>query len=233
MSTGVRRPVLTRHWITDELRRRVIVGELLPGQWLRQEEIANEFGTSQGPVREAFRTLAGEGFIEHETHRGYRVTTFTETDLREIAEVRELLETEAIRRAVPRLTNADRAALQEAHVAMSRFGLLTPDGDQRRAEEFRSAHERFHTLIFEACGLPRLADLVIAQWRHAQRMRTIALRDQSESAAHADDDHATLLAACMAGDADGAVEAMRAHRAAASETAIQALRGSQRALQGA
>lgn len=223
MAVRAPRPSLTRHWIGDELRRRIIAGELEPGEWLRQEEIATEFGTSQGPVREAFRSLAGEGFIEHERNRGYRVSAFDDDDVRSVAAVRDLLESEAIRLAVPQLNRRDLAELQSAHEVLVFLGGRVDDRDQRSVQDFRAAHEAFHFTLFEACGLPRLVEMVRTEWRHAQRLRSIALHDEVELAAHDDDGHQGLLDACLAGDTEAAVTAMRQHREAALERSIAAL----------
>ncbi|MFP5489759.1 MAG: GntR family transcriptional regulator [Acidimicrobiia bacterium] len=223
MALSAPRPLLTRHWIADELRRRMIAGELEPGEWVRQEEIATEFGTSHGPVREAFRSLASEGFIQHERNRGYRVSSFDDRDLRSTADVRELLETEAIRLAVPQFDRRDFAELQSAHDTMESLAGRGNGFDHRSVQTFRSAHEVFHFTLFGACGLPRLVRMIGTEWRHAQRLRSIALRDEADLAAHDDDGHQSLLDACLAGDVEGAVCAMRRHREVAVERSISAL----------
>lgn len=228
MAKTQQRPSLTRHWIADELRRRVIVGDLEPGEWLRQDEIATEFGTSHGPVREAFRALASEGFVQHETHRGYRVATVDVEDLQQITAIRDLLESEAIRQAVPRLTSTQLAELQAAYDHMNRLADAARSDDLRSVEEFRAAHEQFHVQLFECSGLPRLTSMVITEWRHAQRIRSIALRDHDGSAVQRDEWHDVLMDACVRRDAESAVEAMRSHRVAASEAAINALASRER-----
>ena len=59
-----------RHWVADRLRSDILEGRLKPGEWLRQERLAQEHGVSQMPVREALKQLAAEGLVEHVPYRG-------------------------------------------------------------------------------------------------------------------------------------------------------------------
>lgn len=216
MSVRFDRPKLARHWIADELRRRIVDGELGPGRRVRQDEVATEFGTSQGPVREALRTLAGENLLTHETNRGYRVVSISPHDVEEIRVVRELLETEALRLAVPRLTDDDLADLRRLYEILGELG-------RAGGPAFNDTHEAFHLTIFERAGAPRLQAMVRAQWQQAQRIRAVALRDAAGRAANAADQHRALLRACLDRDAGAAIEAMNRHRDDAARAAEAAL----------
>ncbi len=96
------------------LRERIITGEIGPGARLRQDHIAEEFGTSHVPVREAFRELQMQGLAETLPRRGFRVTEFDLAELREVAEMRASLESLALRHAARHVT---REILLEAAVA--------------------------------------------------------------------------------------------------------------------
>ena len=84
------------------LADRIITGDIPPGARLRQDHIAAEFGASHVPVREAFRDLQAQGLAESLPRRGFRVSDFDVTALREVAEMRASLESLALRHAAPR-----------------------------------------------------------------------------------------------------------------------------------
>src|SRR3954447_2814469 len=85
-------PVTRAHAVADELRRRILVGELPPGTRLRQLDVARELGVSTTPVREAFTSLAREGLIQQDAHRGVFVFAPSQDDVRERYEIRVALE---------------------------------------------------------------------------------------------------------------------------------------------
>lgn len=102
-----RRPPTAQQFVLAELRRAITTGRLRPGAPIRQDALAEEFQVSRVPLREALKTLQGEGLVTYEAHRGYSVETLSLDDLREVYRIRQLLEEEAVRRAVARLTDAD------------------------------------------------------------------------------------------------------------------------------
>ena len=85
--------------ISHALAARIISGEIEAGARLRQDHIAEEFGASQVPVREAFRRLESQGLVESEPRRGVRVAGFSADEVREVAEMRAALEALALRHA--------------------------------------------------------------------------------------------------------------------------------------
>jgi DNA-binding GntR family transcriptional regulator len=98
------KPTTTAHGIADQLRDALNAGRWSPGAPLRQEELAEEFSVSRIPVREALSKLHAEGLVVIHPNRGAYVATFTEAQMREIFDLRVLLECEALRHAVHRHT---------------------------------------------------------------------------------------------------------------------------------
>ncbi|MFZ2512736.1 MAG: GntR family transcriptional regulator [Gordonia sp. (in: high G+C Gram-positive bacteria)] len=100
MSTPVRRLQLTDE-VADRLRERIITGQVRPGEFIRLDEAAAEFGCSVTPVREALVTLRGEGLVRSSPHRGFVVDSLERTDLEDIfwmqAEISARLATHAVR----------------------------------------------------------------------------------------------------------------------------------------
>ena len=161
--------------ISRILADRIVTGELDPGTKLRQDHIAEEFGTSHVPVREAFRRLEAQGLAVSEPRRGVRVASFDLKEVREVAQMRAALEVLALRHAAPHLTPSILDQAEEATVA----------GDNSRdVRSWEEANRRFHSLILAPCGMPRLltsindlhaasARFLFASWRSEWEVRTV------------------------------------------------------------
>ena len=100
--------------ISRTLAERIIAGDIEPGSRLRQDHIAEEFGASHVPVREAFRRLEAQGLAVSEPRRGVRVAAFNLAEVKEVAEMRAALEVLALRHAAPNLTAAILDEAEEA-----------------------------------------------------------------------------------------------------------------------
>ena len=99
--------------VADYLRVAILNGEISPGERIRQEEVAEQFGTSRLPVREALRMLAAEGLTEHEPNKGARVPRLDQHQVDVIYQMRERLEPLALAESLPRLSETDLARLDE------------------------------------------------------------------------------------------------------------------------
>src|SRR5690606_19675285 len=113
-STGFRRPPTAQEAVASELRRAIVSGELSPGTQILQDKVAEQFGVSRVPVREALKMLEGEGQISYEPHRGYFVTELDIEELIEVYHIRNVLEAEAVVHAIQRLTPEDDERLEAA-----------------------------------------------------------------------------------------------------------------------
>jgi len=194
------------------LREAIAVGRYEPGQPLRQETLARNFGVSVPPVREALKTLEAEGQVAYAPRRGYCVARLSQAELRETYRIRDLLETEAIARAVGTLTRDDLARMRGAMRDMDRA--------QRSADvtALTAANRRFHFTVFEAAAMPRMADMIRMLWDGTDHYRsryfaTPAHRERVRA------EHAEIMRAVARGDAATAAELSRQHR----DHALQAL----------
>ena len=123
--------------ISRILADRIVTGQLEPGTKLRQDHIAEEFGASHVPVREAFRKLEAQGLAVSEPRRGVRVASFDLKEVREVALMRAELEGLALRQAAQHLTSSILEQAEEATVA----------GDNSRdVRSWEEANRRFHRL---------------------------------------------------------------------------------------
>jgi DNA-binding GntR family transcriptional regulator len=209
-----RRPPTAQEAVLTELRRAIVTGELRPGEQVLQDALAERFGVSRVPLREALKILEGEGQVIYRPHRGYFVAELDLDDLREVYRIRDLLESEAVRVAVPRVTEPELAELSAALDDVERAAAA---GDLVRMAE---ANRRFHFGLIEAAHLPRLSRLVRVLWDATDVYRSLYYVDE----AHRDtvhDEHRAVLDAVRSGNAEGAVDLLRAHR----ERAVLALEG--------
>ena len=123
--------VTAQELVLASVRQAILSGVLSPGARLRQEELADVFGTSRIPVREALRALEYEGLVASEPHRGFTVTTLDADDVEEVYDLRILLESEAVRLALPLLTDEDLEELEGLFQAMQ--AATAPDDQLPRA----------------------------------------------------------------------------------------------------
>lgn len=207
MTTDFVRPPTAQEAVLSEVRRLLVTGELTPGAPLRQEALAERLGVSRVPLREALKVLEGEGHVVYLPRRGYVVAELSVDDLVEVYRMRELLEAEAIRVAVPRLTAADLVALASAADDVVESG--------RRAgsdlASLTAANRRFHFLLFDAARMPRLSRTLRQLWDATDVYRSVYFAAPANRARVAHE-HADLLTALGDRDADGAVSAQAGHR---------------------
>lgn len=142
-------------YIARVLREQIDAGELLPGDELRQRHIADRFGVSATPVREALSRLAAEGYVETQLHRGARILRSARDRRAENWLIRARLETLAVELAAPRLDDGDVADIFAAAAAFERAE--TP-------EEVHRTNIAFHFAIYEASEAPVLVRMLKELW---------------------------------------------------------------------
>ena len=196
--------------IAELIRTRIERGLMVPAQRISQREMAELFSISTTPVREAFQILVAQGFVRIDPHRGAVVARPSRAELREIYEIRKALEALAVGEAIANLHDADYLRLQ----------LLT-----RQMREARSSAERvefnrqFHARIYQAAGLPRLAEL-IAQLRSAVSYYVERAYEGADATERAAADHEAILDACRRGDRRAAAAALVEHLETSAVVAV-------------
>lgn len=186
--------------ISKVLAERIIAGTLEPGARLRQDHIAEEFGASHVPVREAFRLLEAQGLAISEPRRGVRVAAFDLAQVKEVAEMRAALEVLALRQAAPHLTSAILDEAESANRAAEK---------SRDVRSWEAANRAFHRTILAPCGMPRL--LATIDDLHAASARFLFAAWRTEWEARTDQDHLAILAALRQGQTDIAVATLGRH----------------------
>ncbi|MDP3602612.1 MAG: GntR family transcriptional regulator [Bosea sp. (in: a-proteobacteria)] len=186
--------------ISKVLADRIISGALEPGSRLGQDHVAEEFGASHVPVREAFRRLESQGLVASEPRRGVRVAGFSLEEVREVAEMRSALEVLALRNAAPHLTKAILDQAEEANRAADRA---------RDVQAWEEANRSFHRTIIAPCGMPRLLKAI--DDLHMTSARFLFSGWRAEWEAPTDRDHRTILDALRAGQVEAAASVLARH----------------------
>ncbi|TDC04571.1 GntR family transcriptional regulator [Nonomuraea longispora] len=200
-----RRPPTAQQFVLAELRRAITTGRLRPGAPIRQDALAEELQVSRVPLREALKTLEGEGLVTHQAHKGYCVATLSLDDLREVYRIRELLEEEAVRRAVVRLTDADLDRLEAVQGDVERAAAA---GD---VLAMATANRVFHMTLFDCAGMPRLARLIRTLWDSTDAYRSMYYGDGGNRE-RVVKEHRATLDALRRRAADEAVATLNVHR---------------------
>jgi DNA-binding GntR family transcriptional regulator len=186
------------------LRAAIVDGRLAAGERYSVAALADRFGVSRTPVREALLVLERQGLVRFERNKGVRILAPSAADLEEVFALRVLLEVPATRRACERLTGKDLDDLDRELDAMAAAAATGSEGP------FMAHDQRFHEIVLDAAGNRRLSAHV-DQLRDQVRLRGASTvgRSRDLPAIHAE--HVAIRDALRARDADGAAAAMRAH----------------------
>ena len=191
----------TSEALAREIRAGIQRGEFPLGSRLRQADVAERFGVSTTPVREAFSLLQAEGLLRIDPHRGAFVFSPSEKDVSEYYEIREVLEDLAISLAVERITNDVLREVGSLHDEMRETD------DPTRWSELNN---RFHLRIYGAAERPRLCGIIMNLREASSAYLQMCLAAGGRKIG-ADHEHASILDALQAGDASSARAATREH----------------------
>lgn len=208
-----------RHDMIKQLLHAIFEGKLPAGTRLMVMKLAERFGTSSTPVREALVELAGIGVVDFIHNRGVVVTPFGPNELREIYQLRRILETEAARTACGRI---DRSVLESLRREMS--GLLDNDGAPGWLRRVSANDRRLHELIAAGCGSNRLAKEIRRYDTLVQTIREI-IGENYPAQRQAIEEHMAIVDALVVGDRERAADAMARHIQSAAEVCEAAMFG--------
>ena len=195
------------------LRREILQGVIAPEATLRQEDIAERFGVSRTPIRQAFERLQSERLVEVLPSRRVRVSPLTREELIDVYDMRAALEPLAAALATPNLTPA---LLRDAAHALE-----AADAEDD-VVSFGARNARFHLLLEETYGRPRLLAEIRSLLDISDRYQCAAVGFESHSSA-VRREHRAMLAAARNGDSERAAIATRAHIESSRERLLVAL----------
>ena len=203
--------VALREQVLAELRRRIVDGDYAQGERLTETRLADDFGVSRNPVREALRVVEAEGFVQILPRRGAVVATLDETAVRDLFAVREQLETLAAGLAAERATDKDVARLRRL---LEDASAATDAKDFDQVAELNSA---FHRAVIDVSGNRWLLSISAAMYHHVHWVFRVGA---AQRAPHSWEEHIRLVEAIAAGDAEAASTAARVHVEAAAKAAL-------------
>lgn len=191
------------------LKRAILHGDHAPGEKLKMEELKTRHGLGASPLREALARLTSERLVTFNGGRGFRVNGVSVSDLREIASVRKLLESAALRAAIER---GDEDWEADIVAAFHRLGVAEKRvaEDPSAMDECETRNHEFHHSLMSACGSRRLIQLAESMYDLHERYRRLSRLERSRSRdVHAE--HQAIMEAALSRNSDEAVRLNEAH----------------------
>ncbi|MCJ2033258.1 GntR family transcriptional regulator [Methylobacterium sp. J-068] len=189
-----------RNALTDE----IAAGRLAAGTALDEQDLADRFGASRTPVREALRQLAFNGLVELRPRRGVVVTRMTPERIMDMFETTAEFEAMCVRLATYRMTPLERSHLMDLH---ARSGDMVTTGD---FDAYDALNRSFHEALYEATHNAFLKEQALALRTRLSGFRRTQLR-QGDRIVNSRAEHGAILAAIAEGDGEAAARRMRAH----------------------
>lgn len=210
-----------------EIKRAIVDMRYLPGESMREEELARSLGVSRTPVREAFRRLGAEGWLEIRPNQGARVRVWSVRDVEEIFEARALIEPYLAGCAVARISPEDVEVLHGLATEMRAIAhAIDEDG---ALEKWFVANRAFHEILTSASGNARLnqtlnlmKEIPLIKWT----FRNYTEEDRERSVQQ----HSEIVEAIKSGDREWAESTMKSHILAARQSVLQKLKADQGAV---
>jgi DNA-binding GntR family transcriptional regulator len=190
--------------VAEDLRHAILAGDEPPGTLIPIDAVAEFFGVSPIPVREALKVLLGEGLVEHVPRVGYSVAKLGFAEFRELYDVRAALEVSVLRQAVLRATAEDDAEVRRTHDAMAAAMLA---GDEKG---YHAESRRFHMALIAPARMQRLTHMYEAAWNMTEPARPMSRVDPGGRELFYDD-HDRMLAAFVARDVEVLVHESEQH----------------------
>lgn len=193
-----------RDVVFHTLREAILRGELKPGERLMELQLAAKLGVSRTPIREAIRMLEQEGLAVTIPRKGAEVAKMTEKDMRDVLQVREALDELAATIACEQMTAEQLDALK---ITMREFEEYTKTGNVKKIAE---ADVKFHDIIYQATGNPKLVNIVSNLREQMYRYRIEYLKDEKNYPVLIRE-HSEIVEGLMAKDKEKVTAVMQRH----------------------
>ncbi|MDL9997260.1 GntR family transcriptional regulator [Variovorax sp. J22P240] len=192
--------------VAELLRQRIFSRELEPGGWIDELKLADEYGISRTPLREALKVLAAEGLVTMKVRRGAYVTEVSEKDLADVYHLLSLLESDAAGVVAEHATEAELAELDALHAELE--AAAAPGHIDR--QNFFAINERFHMRLL-AIADNRWRDQMVADLRKVMKLNRHNSLLKSGRIGESLKEHRAIMAAIKARDAAEAMARMQRH----------------------
>lgn len=217
----MRRKPIERHQtlrekILETIRDAILKGSLKPGERVSEPELAERFGISRTPIREAFRQLESEGYLEVMPRKGAVVASLSERDVVEFYSIKSILEGHAARIAAERMSERDLERLEAINAKLEQ---IATEGD---IKTFFRVHNEFHELFIKASGNDKLTELINQLVLKFNRLRLASLAQPGRMAISVQE-HRKIIEAFRSHDGDKAENLVRHTATIGAEVLIQSL----------
>lgn len=188
--------------VAELLRQRIFARELAPGGWIDELKLAEEYGISRTPLREALKVLAAEGLITMKVRRGAYVTEVSEKDLADVYHLLSLLESDAAGDVVLKATPAQMESLQNLHAEL--------ETAVSNRELFFEVNERFHIRLLEVAD-NKWRNQMVADLRKVMKLNRHNSLLKSGRVIESLQEHQNLMHALIERNGPAAIECMKTH----------------------
>ena len=202
--------------VNGQVRKAILSGEIPAGSVLSQVQLAEQFGVSRGPLREALRLLEREGLVESEVNHRVRVAALSVLDLEQLYAMRMQLETLGVRLTVPILGKEDLKRLEEILARMDECA------QAQDYEGWEVPHRDFHAALVVEAG-DRLTGMISQLYDHAGRYRRAFMLETSRAWEKSMKEHRDIFEVCKEGNSEAAAERLARHYSVTALSLIAAM----------
>lgn len=194
----------------NRLRSDIISGVYRPNEKLQIDKLKEAYQIGASPLREALSKLSSDGLVKIVGQRGFRVTALSASDLRDVTNVRLLLETEALRQAIEHGDEAWEAAIVASYYRLKKVESRLAENLAANLDDWEARNREFHDALVAACPSAWLIRLRSMLYDQHERYRSIS-RLRTKSGRDIDKEHKEIMDAALARDVDHACEAAGRH----------------------
>ncbi len=217
----MRRKQIERHQtlrekILETIRDAILKGSLKPGERVSEPDLAERFGISRTPIREAFRQLESEGYLQVVPRKGAVVASLSERDIEEFYAIKIILEGFAARMAAEKLTGKEIERLESIN---ERLYKLADEGD---VKTFFRVHNEFHEVFIKAAGNDKLSEMINQLVMKFKRLRLASLSQPGRMAISIED-HRDMIQAFKEHDGNRADSLIRHAATIGADVLIQSM----------
>ena len=205
-----------REKILETIRDAILKGTMKPGERVSEPDLAERFGISRTPIREAFRQLESEGYLHVVPRKGAVVASLSERDIEEFYAIKIILEGFAARMAAEKLTEKD---LERLETINERLQKIASEGD---VKNFFRVHNEFHEVFIKAAGNEKLYDMINQLVMKFKRLRLASLSQPGRMAVSVED-HRDMIEAFKNHDGERADSLVRHAATIGADVLIQSM----------
>ncbi len=205
-----------REKILETIRDAILKGSLKPGERVSEPDLADRFGISRTPIREAFRQLESEGYLQVVPRKGAVVASLSERDIEEFYAIKILLEGFAARMAAENISEKD---IERLEVINDRLWQIAKEGD---VKNFFRVHNEFHEVFIKAAGNEKLYEMITQLVMRFKRLRLASLSQPGRMEISAEE-HRNMIEAFRRRDGDRAENLVKRTATIGADVLIQSM----------